>query len=194
MASKTPVILAVTLALSGFAGSSLAAKESGAYIGGGIGSTAYNDDGKLDYYDLDDTSVGWTLFAGYRFFRFLAIEGGYTDLGEFSAERLGTKTDESFQAMYLAAVGILPLGQSWQLHAKLGGGSLKLDQKFSNQSSSDSSGGAWMAGIGGQWAPVSLNGVAFNLNLESYFYEVEQLDEDYKQGTAMLSLGVQYTF
>ncbi len=194
MALKTPVILAATLALSSFAGSSLAAKESGAYIGGGIGSTAYNDDDKLDSYDLDDNSVGWTVFAGYRFFRFLAIEGGYTNFGEFSSKRLANTTDESFEALYLAGVGILPLGEAWQLHAKLGGGSLKLDQKFSNQSGSDSDGGTWMIGVGGQWAPVSLNGLAFNLNLESYSYTVEQLDDDYNQSLAMLSLSVQYTF
>ena len=138
--------------------------------------------------------MGWTVFAGYRFFRFLAIEGGYTNFGEFSSKRLANTTDESFEALYLAGVGILPLGEAWQLHAKLGGGSLKLDQKFSNQSGSDSDGGTWMIGVGGQWAPVSLNGLAFNLNLESYSYTVEQLDDDYNQSLAMLSLSVQYTF
>ncbi len=108
--------------------------------------------------------------------------------------KLVSTTDESFEALYLAGVGILPLGEAWQLHAKLGGGSLKLDQKFSNQSGSDSDGGTWMIGVGGQWAPVSLNGLAFNLNLESYSYTVEQLDDDYNQSLAMLSLSVQYTF
>ena len=99
MALKTPITLVAALALCSFACSALAAKESGAYIGGGIGSTAYNDDKKLDDYDLDDNAVGWTLFAGYRFFKFFAIEGGYTNFGEFSAKRLINSTDESFQAL-----------------------------------------------------------------------------------------------
>lgn len=194
MTIRTTAILAATLALTGFTGASLAAEDSGAYIGAGVGSTAYNDDDKLQSYDLDDNSVGWTVFGGYRFFRYLAVEAGYTNFGEFSAKSPSNTTDESFEALYVAAVGILPLGEAWQLHAKLGGGALKLDQKFSNQGGSDSSGGTLMLGIGGQWAPTALNGLAFNLNLESYGYKVEQLDEDYNQSTTLLSLGVQYAF
>ena len=80
------------------------------------------------------------------------------------------------------------------MHAKLGGGTLQLDQSFSNQSGSDSNGGTVMLGIGGQWAPISLNGLAFNLNLEACAFKAEQLDDDFNQSLGMLSLGVQYTF
>lgn len=196
MGMKKTIIITLGLALSALAGLSQADEDrySGGYIAAGIGTTAYADDDKLAAYDLDDNDWGWTVFGGYRFFRYLAVEVGYTNFGEFSAKGVFNDTDEKFQALYLAGVGILPLGESWQLHGKLGGGSIELDQSFSNQSGSDDKGGALLVGIGGQWAPVSLNGLAFNLNLDSYFITVEQNDKDYNQGLALLSLGVQYNF
>src|SRR5687767_7898130 len=35
--------------------------------------------------DLDDTSTAYTLRVGYQFNRYFALEGGYTDLGDFDA-------------------------------------------------------------------------------------------------------------
>src|SRR5262249_3072638 len=33
----------------------------------------------------DETDTAWKIFAGYRLGRYLAVEGGWTDLGKFSA-------------------------------------------------------------------------------------------------------------
>lgn len=35
---------------------------------------------------MDDTDTGWKLFAGYRFNPYLAVEGGYVDLGKVTSE------------------------------------------------------------------------------------------------------------
>jgi OOP family OmpA-OmpF porin len=194
MGIKSSACVALTVALSGAVGSALAAEDSGAYIGAGIGYSTYGDDDKLDAYDLDDSSTGWNVYGGYRILRNLAVEAGYTNFGEFSAELPLTSTDESFQAFTLAAVGILPLGETWQLRGKIGGGWLQLDQSFSNQGDADDTGGTFMVGIAAQWAPAALNGLAFSANLDGYFFTVEQLNEDYNQSTTLLSVGVQYAF
>lgn len=194
MNNKIILLASLLLALVSFTNQSHAEGDSGFYVAAGVGTTGYYDDDKFKSYDLDDTDMGWTVFGGYRLMRYLAIEGGYTNFGKFSAERGNFKTDEEFAAVYLAAVGILPLGESWQLRGKLGGGSIQLDQSFSDRSSSDDNGGTVLLGVGAQWAPASLNGLAFNLNVDAYMFTVEQLDEDYNQSTALFSLGVQYNF
>ena len=42
-------------------------------------------------FDLDST--GWKLFAGWRFGKYLGIEGGYTELGSLNATMQGTSVD-----------------------------------------------------------------------------------------------------
>jgi OmpA-OmpF porin, OOP family len=80
----------------------------------------------------DETDSAWKVYAGYRFNRHLAIEGGLVDLGEFTARTTVTsvdglpvtpgtliitaKTDIGFQ---LAGVGIWPIGPA-SVFGKLG--------------------------------------------------------------------------
>lgn len=76
----------------------------------------------------DETDTAWKAFAGYRFSRNLAIEGGYMDLGEFSVRRNMTapaigSVAASIEATgwFVDAVGILPVGTNLELFGKLGG-------------------------------------------------------------------------
>lgn len=81
----------------------------------------------------DEKDKGYKLQAGYRFNRYLGIEGGYADLGKYTynaastapvvATRAGKGT---IDAWTLAAVGSLPVGQSLALIGKLGVASYKL--------------------------------------------------------------------
>ncbi len=214
MAIKTPAVFAVSLALCGYVGLATASEHmdseeytdtahqsgehgdhtAGVYLGANVGATWYSDDGKLDGYNLDDSDIGWSLFGGYRISRHLGVEGGYVNLGEYKATSNSNNTDDSFEAFYLAAVGILPLGEQWQLRAKAGGGIMKLDQSFSNQDNARDEGGTYLLGVGGRWSPDFLHGVALNLNYDTYFFTVEQLDVDYDQWIGLLSLGVDYQF
>lgn len=78
--------------------------------------------------DKKETDVGYKIFAGYRFVRYFAVEGGYTDLGKFHVQRdvvlpaSGTVREElKINGWHLDAVGILPLGTSFSLFGKVGG-------------------------------------------------------------------------
>ena len=102
--------------------------------------------------DVDDT--GFRVSAAYRLFRFVAIEAGYTDLGEFD-ERVG---DDSLMAeadLFNAyAVGLLPLSPKLELFGKVGAAtwdiSSTIDQGSGPVSSSDD--GTDLAyGIGGSY-------------------------------------------
>lgn len=82
----------------------------------------------------DDKSEGWKVFAGYQFNKYLALEGGFNDLGDARARYLvrgpapvgttisGTtlETYAENDAWTLAAVGLLPLTDSFSAFAKLG--------------------------------------------------------------------------
>ncbi len=214
MAIQTAAVFAVSLALCGYTSMAIASEHTdsdysdsaypsdsqsgdhdmGVYLGASVGATWYSDDGKLDGYKLDDSDMGWSLYGGYRINHYLGIEGGYVNLGEYKATSRNNNTDDSFQAFYLAAVGILPLGDHWQLRAKAGGGIMKLDQSFSNQDDARDEGGTYLVGVSGRWAPEFFHGVALNLNYDTYFFTVEQLDVDYDQWVSLLSLGVEYMF
>lgn len=68
-----------------------------------------------------EVSRAWKLFAGYRIHRYFAIEGGYTDFGEFSATRTftpglfpfiggdGETIRFNVSGFHLEGVGIIPI-------------------------------------------------------------------------------------
>jgi hypothetical protein len=47
----------------------------------------------------DETGRAWKLFAGYRIHRNVAIEGGYTDFGQFSTTRRFFSTRPTFSSL-----------------------------------------------------------------------------------------------
>ncbi|HKU14453.1 MAG TPA: outer membrane beta-barrel protein [Steroidobacteraceae bacterium] len=81
---------------------------------------------------LDDSDLGWQLQIGYRFNRYVAAEVGYVDLGEAKYEAIITADDgvatfpveASVRFMSsgptAAVVGMLPLGERFDVHAKAG--------------------------------------------------------------------------
>jgi len=77
-------------------------------------------------FSKDETDTGFKLYAGYRFNRHFALEGGWTDLGSFRATRnvtapaVGSLSAEiEASGFHFDAVGILPL-QQFFLFGKLG--------------------------------------------------------------------------
>ena len=135
MAQWQRVALAACAAAAMTVPSAGMAQDAGWYIGGSIGNSQVDIDSAgfstfLASEGLgntisgsDDKDSGFKLFAGYRFNRHLALEGGYVDLGSFSVSarvasldgvaivpQTVTGTVETKDGLNLAAVGILPLG------------------------------------------------------------------------------------
>ena len=103
-------------------------KDRGGYIGGGLASTEFEDDGLFDGFDFDDTDSGFAIYGGYKFFPYFALEGRYNDFGGFSA--VGFLPLE-VTALSVHAVGIIPFGSSgWELFGQLGLGTASWDDGF----------------------------------------------------------------
>jgi OOP family OmpA-OmpF porin len=112
------------------------AQDRGAYLGGGLGQTKMTewcDDttggnttgafAPLAVFSCEDTDTGWKVFGGYQFNRYISAEATYINWGKVRAtfgaqgQRELTAKQQSWGA---AALGSLPLGESFALLAKLG--------------------------------------------------------------------------
>jgi OOP family OmpA-OmpF porin len=134
--NKQILFLALSAAL---AATSAQAADTGFYVGGSFGQVNVSDfsgadlDAELAAQGItassstDDTDTGWKVFAGYQFMKFFAVEGAYTNLGEATAHSIITApvagtvdTTVETEAWTVSALGILPLGDSFSLFARLG--------------------------------------------------------------------------
>jgi OmpA-OmpF porin, OOP family len=81
---------------------------------------------------LDDSDFGWGVQVGYRFNRYIAVEVGYINLGEVSYRAdfdltvvgatlpLEASVRLKSAGATAAAVGMIPVGERFDVHAKVG--------------------------------------------------------------------------
>jgi long-chain fatty acid transport protein len=77
----------------------------------------------------DSSDFGFKVFSGYQFNKYLALEGGYTQLNNFTAQGTGTTVltgslyqTEDNNVWSLAAVGTLPVTKKFSIFGKVGAG------------------------------------------------------------------------
>jgi OOP family OmpA-OmpF porin len=99
----------------------------------------------------DDEGTGWSVTAGYRINRYLAIEAGYVNLGTLSSSHtlalptilgggtLNVHREFETAGPALTAFGMLPLSAGWQLYARVGMLFADTDLTTSINGSTDSS-------------------------------------------------------
>ena len=87
----------------------------------------FEDDGlALESSSLDDDDTAWGLQVGYRWNSYVAAEVGYVNFGtaEYRATPAGSNGELSLRARSsgptLAVLGMLPLGERFDLHARAG--------------------------------------------------------------------------
>ncbi len=104
-----------------------AAEHSGFYLGSGIGysiNQLENDSVYSKQGTEKRTDTGFKLYGGYQFNNNWAIEGQYVSLGAYSANTTKQVINERVKikasGMSVAAVGLLPLGESFSLLGKAG--------------------------------------------------------------------------
>jgi OOP family OmpA-OmpF porin len=95
----------------------------GFYLGGGIGQSDAKDgcdgiSGPGVSCDSEDTA--WRLFGGYQLNTNLALELGYTDLGEVSATGPGGSASAEATALEFSALGMFPIAEGFSLYGKAG--------------------------------------------------------------------------
>jgi OOP family OmpA-OmpF porin len=106
-------------------------QERGFYLGGSIGQArvkAWCDTSDAPpgfaLSSCDDKATSWKLFGGYRFNRHFAAEATYLDFGKLSATvafgGLTSNVSSTAKAWGLAALGMLPVGERFEVFGKLG--------------------------------------------------------------------------
>ena len=103
----------VVVSSASFAQAKPSAADTGFYLGASVGQSMA-DCGNLP--SCDDKDTAYRVFGGYQFNRNLAVEGGYSPLGEISGGNLKLETN----AWDLVGVGIWPLNQQFSIYGKLG--------------------------------------------------------------------------
>ena len=145
---RTAVALGIA-ALAALAASHAQAQltDSGWYTGGNLGTTrATIDDARIQSGLLaggyattsivdDERSAGFKLYGGYRMNRYFALEGGYFRLGDFGYTATtvppGTLTGNmKVQGLNLDLVGILPLGERFEVFGRVGAAYAQTRDRF----------------------------------------------------------------
>lgn len=111
--------------------------ESGWYVGASAGRSTFDYPG---FDEIDEDAYG--VHGGYRFNRHFAIEGGYADQGSQRyvidcapgvlcvPEAYPIVIDQSVDRFDLSLVGILPLGEQFDLFGKVGYARATFDERF----------------------------------------------------------------
>ncbi len=100
----------------------VAAADGHWYFGGAIGTA--NIDEMISGFRFDSDSTSYRLYGGRQFNDYFGLEVGYLDLGDFNERVLvgGIVVPVSADAdgFTFAAVGSVPAGQRFSLHATIG--------------------------------------------------------------------------
>lgn len=145
-----------------------------------IGAGAYKTDVSFDNFDDDDYAPA--AFIGYQFLDtnvlMLSGELGYYDLGDYE----GNSIEVNGSAITLAGVAYLPLGPFFEIYAKAGIASAKIDVKESGDRQ-DFDGEEGFGGFG----------VSFDI-LDTIDIYAEYLAFDTKSDSEMYGVGVRLDF
>lgn len=196
--NRTKALLAVILPASMLAVSApvSAQADAGWYIGGAYGMTKIEVDMTgISNPVKDESDSGFKIYGGFQFNKHLGAEVGYVDGGKatFSGSSIpslgiGPFTGElSVTAITFAAVGTLPLNESFALFGKIGLASW--DAKFSANVSGFGAGGLDDSGTDAFFGI----GARYNLN-KNWGLVVEYETYDADTTVSMTSLGVRYKF
>lgn len=159
------------------------AKERGAYVGGGLAATMFDDGGAFAGFNVDDSDSGFGVFGGYKFLKYFAVEGRYNDFGTFRLEGIGADVT----GLSIHAVGIVPFGNSgWEIFGQLGLGTVK----FKVDTSEDESVGSAGLGVRFSWA----SNFAVAAQLDAYAYEDTSLGASYDVSVSSTMISFQYIF
>src|SRR3954447_23334625 len=88
--------------------------ELGFYAGASVGQSSTSDCPGGG--SCDDKDTAYRIFGGYKFHPNIAVEGGYSPLGETS----GSNVTAEANAWDIVGLGIFPLGNNFSIFGKLG--------------------------------------------------------------------------
>ena len=188
LAGLTVGLLGTNSASAQVTDNTLQAKD-GFYVGGNYGYLKV--DGQDDF---DDDNDMWQGLVGYRFNRYLAVEGSMIDFGDYGSDVSNADTD-GFTA---AVKGMLPLSEHFAVFVK--GGQLWWESDYNVSGlTGDVDDESLFIGAGVNYA-ISQN---LSINAEYTIYDTEldaqELsnnlgDRDFETDLKQASVGVEYRF
>jgi len=179
------------IAASAFAISPAMAKDSGFYLGAGVGSFGLDVDGIEEGVNFSGDDVGFKLLGGYKINKYFGAELEYIDGGsvedkyDMDGDKLKLAVDLS--GFNLSVLAAYPFAESFDVFGKLGAVFWDADFKasfmgVSERATDDGNDFSW--GIGASWYFTD----NFGARIEYQGFEIEDADTD------MISLGVTYIF
>lgn len=139
--------------------------EKGWYVGASAGRSSLDYRNYATGAEVDESAFAFR--GGYRLNRYFAIEAGYADQGDhtlviecWQPNGCGfvpypITIDQSFSRTEIAVLGILPIGERFELFAKLGQAQSRYDHATTPSDASDPDGAntstETLYGIGGRW-------------------------------------------
>jgi OOP family OmpA-OmpF porin len=90
-----------------------AGSHAGGYVGAGIGASFIKvepRDLEVQDFNLEGSDFAYKLFGGWRPMPFVALEGGYRDLGKISDKAGDIVVEADMSGWDVEAMGVLPLG------------------------------------------------------------------------------------
>jgi hypothetical protein len=159
----------------------MADDDTGGYLGVSANRMSAN---QRDVNDLsfDDSDTAYGLKGGYMFTNLLGLEGGYLDLGDYSAGAGTNALNLDAEGFYLVGVLNFTPADKWDIYGKLGAFALDTNTDLTDfdESSTELYGGIGTEYDFGQW---------------NIFGEYSWLDTDVNDLTFdTISIGLKYEF
>jgi len=166
------------------------ADDGGFYVGAGLGQASVDADIDDGLPDFDGSDTAFKLFGGYKFGKYIGLELEYIDGGEaddswrqeFKGVTEEIRATIGFTGWNASLVGILPIGEKFDVFAKIGAimwdADLVLDYRVDGslvereRLSDDGSEFSW--GIGGSWYFLQ----NFGARIEYQGFDIDDADAD----------------
>lgn len=208
------LLLLATLPLPGLA-QDVSASSTGWYAGGGIAYaeiTAGSFGGLNNGSDDARLRAGSVITIGHDIGPYVAIEAAYVDMGTLrysgrrgficlASELCDVSVEQDTSALTLSGVGILPLGDVWELYGKLGLASWEARSRQAFRSPSGSSSATGMVDLDGTDVLFGLgvgawlnSGLRLRLGFESFNTNDALLAVDRAAGVQHFAVEVQWRF
>lgn len=186
---KAVILLA---AFSAFAGAQEQAVEkdvSGFYLGGGFGTTTYDDDAAFSTLETNDST--FKLIGGYQFNRIVGVEGQYTKYSDVTAPGFSGAIEPT--GISIAANLGYTFDNGWRPFGTVGLTHLSFDTN--GYGSDDET--ALRLGAGVEYTPASLENLNFRVAYEVDTFNVDMGTQYYNDVTVQLGsfyAGATYKF
>ena len=178
------VFTAAVLATTGvFATTTTPNDTNGAYVGASAGQSNTEIDGGGGA-TFDGSGTAFKLQGGYRVMKHFGVEADYRDFGSSDDNVGGQDVEVATTSLDLFAVGMIPVGKSWEVFGKAGWSNWNADVTVVGVGSGSDDGTDLAYGVGGSYLMGK-----FDLRLEFEQFDIADTDN-----VTCASVGFNYRF